>query len=109
MDSGRVHVHGARVSWDLILRHCAAIAATIEQQRVQGELLASQVNGLAAYAKQMQTREQQPTARIARPETCNGIEPKDCARLHDDAALHIGGMGGHAGVCSGCGLNPQPI
>ena len=92
-----------------MLRHCAAIAASIEQQRVQLELLASQVNGLTAYAKQMHDREQTPKARIERPETCNGSDPKDCARLNDEAARHVGGLGGTTVMCSGCGLNPQPV
>jgi hypothetical protein len=47
----------------------------------------------------------QPTARIERPETCTGYKAEDCARLSDEAAIEMGGMGGGPVtiMCRGCG------
>jgi len=95
------------VSWDLVLRHCALIRAGLDQQRVALELLSTQLAGLEAVAKAMAEREKKPSARIVRPATCEREKDEDCARLNEEAAHDIGGMGGTRLMCRGCGLNPQ--
>jgi hypothetical protein len=97
------------VSWDLVLRHCAALRATVDQTRVSLELQSAQLAGLEAYAKALAERERAPSARVARPATCDGYTEDDCARLNEDAAHVIGGLGGASDqvMCRGCGLNPQ--
>ena len=91
------------MSAELILRHCAAIRATLEQTRVSLELQSAQLAGLEAFVKAVQEREQRSTARIELPGTCTGIEPVDCARLNDEAAITLGGMSGNGRGCRGCG------
>jgi hypothetical protein len=97
------------VRWDLVLKHCALLRASVDQQRVAMELLSSQLAGLEAYAKALAERERAPSARIARPATCDGYTEDDCARLSEEAAHVIGGLGGAPDqvMCRGCGLNPQ--
>lgn len=91
------------MSWALVLRHCAAVRATLEQNRVSLELLSAQLAGLEAYAKAMDAVEQRPTARVEQPPTCEGIDPVDCARLNDEAVITFGGMTGAGRGCRGCG------
>jgi hypothetical protein len=97
------------VSWELALRHCAALRATLTQTRVSLELQDSQLIALEAFAKQQYARETAPKARIARPTTCEAYKPDDCARLDPEAAHDVGGMSGETKLmCRGCGLDPRP-
>lgn len=86
------------MSWDLVLRHCATLKAATD-------LLASQIDALAAYAAQEQRKAETPRATVDRPETCRLHKAEDCARLCDDAAIELGGMGDgpRAFMCRGCG------
>lgn len=97
------------MSWDLVLRHCAAIRATVTQTRVSLELQESQLAGLEAYAKQQHARDTAPTARIEVPATCAGQKAEDCGRLNAEAAVDVGGMGGGDTkiMCRGCGRDPR--
>ena len=89
------------MSWELVLKHCAAVKMTAAQARVSLELLEAQVAGLEALARQ----QQQPRATIERPASCQAFKDEDCARVCDDAAIELGGMGGgpRSIMCRGCG------
>lgn len=92
------------MSWDLVLRHCAAVRATLETIRVTSELASVQLAGLEAYAKTLAERDEAPTATLALPERCSQYTEDDCAIRNDDARKSIGTMSEPARVmCSGCG------
>lgn len=93
------------MSWDLILRHCAAIRASVTQQQVGLELIASQLSGLEAYARHCQERSNQSRAVIQLPESCAQYPSEDCARQNEEAM--ITGREGWAPMCRGCGLDPR--
>lgn len=88
---------GPCVSWDLVVRHCAALKAALALQ-------ATQVDALMAYAETQQAKEP-PRAVIQIPATCKTYKGEDCARRSDEAALELGGMGNspRAVMCRGCG------
>jgi hypothetical protein len=91
------------VSWELALRHCAAIRASLTQQRVALELLESQVIGLEAYARQQHERESAPTARIELPDHCDGKTDDECALQNDEAWVKYGSLTSpKARFCKGC-------
>lgn len=89
-----------------MLRHCAAIRATVEQTRVALELASAQLAGLEALAR---TKAERATAVIELPPTCQGYKVEDCARQSEEAVIELGGMGGSDTIvmCRGCGLNPH--
>ena len=84
-----------------MIKHCATLRASVTQQQVGLELLASQLSGLEAYAKQ---RAEQATAVILLPKTCEGHPEQDCARQSEEGL--ITGREGWAPMCRGCGLDP---
>lgn len=89
---------------DLVLRHCAAVRATLDGILVTSELASVQLAGLEAYAKALAEREAVPTATLALPERCSGYTEDDCAIRNDDARRSIGTMSEPERVmCSGCG------
>lgn len=86
------------MSADLLLRHCAAIRASLEQTRVSVELIASQVAGLEAYIKAVTDV---PTARLEQPVHCRGIAA--CGLIDDDAREARASFAHpRAWVCVGC-------
>lgn len=95
------------MSWDLVLRHCALIRASVDQTRVSCELISAQVAGLEAYAKQQAGvgRATEPPL----PDTCQGETDAHCARRNSEAAIELGGMGTgpRTLMCRGCGLDPN--
>jgi hypothetical protein len=96
------------VNWELALRHCAAMRATLTQTRVSLELQDSQLAAFEAFAKQQYARETAPKAQIARPASCAEHKPDDCARWDPDATHDVGGMSEDTKLmCRGCGLDPR--
>ncbi len=90
------------MSWDLTLRHCAAIRATLEQSRVSLDLLSAQLAGLEAYAKAQAEREARPTASVSQHEHC-AIHGDACALLSEDARIEHGSLASPNGfICKGC-------
>ncbi len=92
------------MSWELVLKHCASVRATLDTTRVSCELVSAQLAGLEAFAKAGYQQEQASKTRIEVPATCDGTKPEDCARLSEDAVLTFGGMAGRGRGCRGCGL-----
>lgn len=93
------------MNWDLVIKHCATLRASVTQQQVGLELLSSQLAGLEAYARQ---QGEQATAVILLPKTCEEHPEQDCARQSEEGL--ITGREGWAPMCRGCGLNPhQPV
>lgn len=85
----------------MVLKHCAVLRASLTQQQVGLELLASQLAALETYVRQ-------PTAVIVLPDTCQGHPEQDCARQSEEG--WIVGRDDWAPMCRGCGLNPhQPV
>jgi hypothetical protein len=88
------------VSWDLILRHCAAMRAGIEQTRASLELQSAQLAGLEAYARANQDT---ATARQELPDHCNGIADEQCGLRSEDAWINHGSLSTpKARYCRGC-------
>ncbi len=92
------------MSWDLVLRHCAAIRATLDQTRVGLELQSAQLAGLEAFARHGHEREQAAQATtIERPERCVEVVEEDCALCSEDARVG-GSLANHQSfMCRGCG------
>lgn len=94
--------------FDMVLKHCAVLRASLTQQQVGLELLASQLTVLETYARQCREQADQPTAVIVLPDTCQGHPEQDCARQSEEG--WIVGRDDWAPMCRGCGLNPhQPV
>ena len=88
------------MSWELVLRHCAAIDASIETARVQLDLTAAQVAGLKAYAKAGCAKD---TATQSLPDHCTGIAENDCGLQSEDARVARTSLTHpNAWYCRGC-------
>jgi hypothetical protein len=91
------------MSWDLVLRHCAAIRATLDQTRVSMELQSAQLAGLEAFAKAEYARETAPTARLELPTRCTGLPEEKCALRSDEARIsHATMVHPNRWMCDGC-------
>lgn len=90
------------MSWDLTLRHAAAIRATLEQSRVSLDLLSAQLAGLEAFVKAQQAREQAPTATVSQHEHC-AIHGEACALISEDAKIDNSSLEHPSRfICKGC-------
>jgi hypothetical protein len=95
------------MTWELVLRHCASIRASVDQTRVSCELISAQVAGLEAYATHQAGLGRATETPL--PATCAGQTDEHCARRNADSVIELGGMGSgpRSYMCRGCGLNPQ--
>lgn len=95
------------MSWELVLRHCASIRASVDQTRVSCELISAQVAGLEAYAKHQDSLGRATEAPL--PESCKGETDEYCARRNPEAVIPLGGMGDgpKTFMCRGCGKDPN--
>jgi hypothetical protein len=91
------------MSWDLLLRHCAATRATIVQIRVSADLAENQVAAMETFARQQLDRAQVGHARIELPATCEGYPADDCGRQTPDAVI-VSGRVTEQRMCRGCAL-----
>ena len=89
-------------NWELLLRHVAALKASVTQGQVGLELVQSQLKGLEAAIQAQATPDR---AVIQIPDACLAYQEGDCARRCDDAVIEMGGMGGTdvTRMCRGCG------
>lgn len=75
------------------------VGKQLDAIEAQLEVLKAMVQGVRHTLARPTAREQE------RPASCVGYKPEDCARVSDDAALELGGMGGGVVtmMCRGCG------
>lgn len=94
------------MSWELALRHCAALKASVDQTRVSCELIAAQLVGFEAFCRQQVG----PRASASPlPARCAAYQADLCGRQTPEAVIALGGMSTAAPqqMCRGCGLDPS--
>jgi len=81
------------------------MSSVLQKQLEAVEAQIEVLQAMVAAIRKTAAQSEQPTARVERPATCIGHKTEDCARLSDEAAIEMGGMGGGpvTMMCRGCG------